>query len=228
MLTLCAPLCEVKMDASQPGRFKGYGSTFGNVDLGKDVCVKGCFGKSLEAHAKTSTLPALCWMHDRSEPIGDWIEMREDARGLVVEGQLWTGDAETEASRKACNMMRGTGPKGLSIGYAAKRWSYDEKKQVRSLEEVDLFEVSVVGYGMNPKAIVTMMKSLMTDDAAPSEAHLLRALTDAGMTEHQAKALLAGGFARLAATYDPPKDAAADMRDLLRLRAILRGESHDD
>jgi hypothetical protein len=36
---------ELKADPSddEVGSFVGYGSTFGNVDLGKDICAKGCF-----------------------------------------------------------------------------------------------------------------------------------------------------------------------------------------
>lgn len=223
MHTLLAPFSEVKLDAAAPGRFKGYGSTFGNVDLGKDRCAKGCFARSLTEHSKSETLPAMYWMHDRSEPIGDWIDMREDARGLVVEGQLWTGDNATDASRKALNLLRGTSPKGLSIGYKTQKFSYDQKTGVRTLEDTDLFEVSVVGYGMNPKALVTHVKGLFLDGLIPSIRDVEDILRDAGMSSTQAKAFLANGYKALQRDADAPT-AAEEIAELLRMRAALRGE----
>lgn len=154
MFLLNAPLELKSLD--DKGSFEGYGSTFGNVDFGNDVCVKGCFVDALKSHQKSGTLPAMYWMHDPKEPIGDWIEMTEDARGLHVKGKLWL---DTEASRKAYNLLKGTGSKGLSIGYKTKQQSRDAKTGVRSLIKVDLPEVSVVGYGMNPDALVTRVKS---------------------------------------------------------------------
>ena len=226
MHQLVAPLLELKMDGEKPGRFKGYGSTFGNVDLGKDKVIKGAFERSLREHGKAGTLPAMYWMHDRSEPVGDWLDMTEDGKGLRVEGQLWTGDQETEASRKACNLLRGTSPKGLSIGYATRKWSYDQEKGIRSLEDVDLFEVSVVGYGMNPKAVVTHIKALCSDGGLPSIDALRDLLTEAGLLKAQADALLSGGFKALRPT-DLPQTATDEIREIMRLRAALRGESPD-
>jgi HK97 family phage prohead protease len=167
-------------------------------------------------------------MHDRSEPIGDWMDVREDARGLVVEGQLWTGEAETEASRKALNLMRGTGPKGLSIGYGTKKYEFDQKTGVRTLQDVDLFEVSVVGYGMNPKALVTNVKNLFVDGRSPTIRELEEILRDAGFSVNQAKALLSSGYKGIVRDADAlehlnQESAADEMREIRRLRDALRG-----
>lgn len=193
-MSLIVRLTEFKFDDSTPGRFKGYGSTFGNVDLGKDICAKGCFTRTLKDHSSAGTMPAMYWMHNRSEPVGDWLDMSEDSKGLKVEGQLWD---DIENGRKAIRMLKGTGPKGLSIGYQTKRASYDDKKGTRTLEDVDLPEVSIVGYGMNPKALVTSIKSLCVDGQMPSIRDLEDFLRDAGMSHTQAKALLADGYKAL-------------------------------
>ena len=221
MNSVLAPF-SYKMDESMPGRFEGYGSTFGNVDLGKDICVKGCFVRSLGDHSKGGTLPAMYWMHDRSEPVGDWLEMSEDSKGLRVVGQLWTGDKETEASRKAANLLRGTSAKGLSIGYGTKKYAYDQKTGVRSLEDVDLFEVSVVGYGMNPKALVTHIKSLTDDGEIPAIRDVERLLRDAGLSASQAKAILSGGYKALQRDVDGD-EIHDDMVDLIaKLRESIK------
>jgi hypothetical protein len=227
MNILFAPMLEFKLDATQPGRFKGYGSTFGNVDLGKDRCVKGCFARSLAEHAKNGTKPAMNWMHDKTEPVGDWIDANEDSKGLMLEGQLWTGDQETECSRKAANMLRGTGPKGLSMGYKTQKFGYDQKTGVRSLEDVDLMEVSVVGYGMNPKAVVTHIKSLFSDGLAPTVRDIEELLRDAGFSAAQAKAFIATGWKGVEREAVPQKTMGEEIQELLRLRAIMRGESVD-
>lgn len=145
----------------EKGLFEGYGSTFGNLDLGKDIVEKGAFTRSLKEHKKAGTLPAMYWMHDRREPIGDWLEMEEDDKGLRVKGQLWCG--ETESANKAYRLLKGTSTKGLSIGYGVRKSEYDDKKGIRKLIDCDLPEVSVVGYGMNPKALVTSVKSALED-----------------------------------------------------------------
>jgi HK97 family phage prohead protease len=227
MRSLLAPFLEVKLDAGQPGRFRGYGSTFGNVDLGKDRCAKGCFARSLGEHAKAGTLPAMYWMHDRSEPVGDWVDMGEDNKGLYTEGQLWTGDNETECSRKSGNLLRGTGPKGMSIGYATRKYSFDQKLGIRTLEDVDLFEVSIVGYGMNPKALVTHIKSLVEDGEIPTIRDIEEALRDAGLSATQAKAILSSGYKALVRDAEIPT-AADEIKVLLRMRAALRGEEPGD
>jgi HK97 family phage prohead protease len=227
MRSLLAPFLEVKLDAGQPGRFKGYGSTFGNVDLGKDKVIKGAFERSLSDHRKNGTLPAMYWMHDRAEPVGDWLDVTEDAKGLRVEGQLWTGDAETECSRKAGNLLRGTSPKGLSIGYNTKKYEFDQKTGIRSLLDVDLPEVSVVGYGMNPKALVTHIKGLVEDGELPTIRDLEEVLRDAGLSANQAKAILSTGYKALMRDAEIPS-AADEIRALLRMRAALRGEEPGD
>ena len=222
MKTLLTPFLEVKLDSGTPGRFSGYGSTFGNVDLGNDRCVKGCFRAALDAHAAGKTLPAMYWMHDRGEPIGDWLAVEEDARGLKVDGQLWTGTQETEASRKAMGVLKGTGPKGLSIGYTTKRATHDQKAGVRNLEEVTLPEISVVGYGMNPLAVVHNIKSIFTDGCTPSIREIEELLRDAGFSSSQAKAFCADGYKALTRDADNAKQLEDEIRELRRLRAVFR------
>ena len=79
---------------SEEGEFEGYGSVFGNKDSYDDVVVKGAFAASLRQHAAENTWPALLFGHDVREPIGEWLDLREDSRGLYAKGRLWVdGDA---------------------------------------------------------------------------------------------------------------------------------------
>ncbi|MGY4281031.1 HK97 family phage prohead protease [Bradyrhizobium sp. LM2.7] len=43
---------------------------------------------------------------------------------------------------------------GLSIGYVSKKDSFDRTKNVRRLEEIHLFEISIVTFPMLPSATV--------------------------------------------------------------------------
>jgi HK97 family phage prohead protease len=224
MRTLLAPFLEFKLDAGVTGRFRGYGSTFGNVDKGNDICVKGCFTRSLTEHKAENSLPSMYWMHDPAEPIGDWIDMTEDSKGLVVEGQLWVGDRSTECSKKALNLLQGTGKKGLSIGYKTKTSALDKKSGARLLQDVDLRELSVVGWGMNPSATVTSIKSLFAGGVVPTVRELEEYLRDAGLSATQAKAFLSDGYKGLARDAETQNTEAEDIKELRRLRAILRGE----
>lgn len=225
MKTLAIPLMEFKLDADQSGVFRGYGSTFGNVDLGKDICAKGCFSRSLLEHKKGSTLPAMYWMHDPSEPVGDWLEVDENEKGLPVVGKLWTGSQETECARKAMGVLKGTSAKGLSIGYKTKKASYDQKSGVRTLEDVDLPEISIVGYGMNPKAVVTHIKSLFDDGVVPTVRDVEELLRDAGFSATQAKAFISNGWKGVERDAGNQKTMEMEIQELLRMRAALRGES---
>ena len=180
------------------GLFEGYGSMFGNIDFGGDIVEGGAFTKSLGEWSSKGQLPQLLGFHQNSNVIGDWLEMREDEKGLYVKGQLWVkGDKRIEQAVVAHNIMRGTGPKGLSIGYSVKDSELEEFNggTVRRLKEVQLFEVSVVGYAMNPKADVTAVKS-MTD----AEGHLLskreveKILRESGLSKRQSQAFIAKGW----------------------------------
>jgi len=119
---------DIKADInSTSGTFEGYGSIFGNIDLGGDIVFPGAFTKTLQEWKLKNELPAMYGFHDSSNPIGDWINMAEDEKGLYVQGELWVnGDKRVEQAVVAHNLIKGTGPKGLSIGYLAKDYEFQE------------------------------------------------------------------------------------------------------
>ena len=65
--------------------FKGYASTFGNVDLGNDIIEKGAFQETL---AKNAGLPIL-WQHSMQEPIGKSTTLYEDEKGFGKENTAY-------------------------------------------------------------------------------------------------------------------------------------------
>lgn len=180
------------------GEFEGYGSTFGNVDLGDDRIEKGAFTDTLKEWAARKEFPMLAWMHYTSDPIGDYIEMREDEKGLFLKGILWIdGEKRIERAVQAHNLLTGTGPKGLSIGYSVLEWHYEEidGRKIRVITKIKLWEVSIVGFGMNPDALVTSAKSLLDEDGKLKEKRdFEKALRDGGLSAKQAKTLISGGY----------------------------------
>lgn len=156
---------EVKSFDEQTGLFKGYGSTFGNIDDYGDVCEKGCFTETLKAYAKSGGMPNMYFEHDRREPIGEWTEAEETSKGLEVTGRLWIGQGIPKA-QQAYLQMKSKGVKALSIGYTPIKWAIDQAKGIRTLKTLDLDEISFTTRPVNRKAIIRSVKSF---DEALSE-----------------------------------------------------------
>lgn len=158
------------------GRFSGYGSVFGNVDAYQEVVAPGAFAESLAAWKDAGKLPPVLWQHRSGEPIGPYLEMREDAHGLFVEGQLLVDDVVR--AREARALMKARAVNGLSIGFVTREDSFDKVTGVRTLKKIDLWEVSVVTFPANPAAQISNVKSAV--EALESLAEAERYLRDAG------------------------------------------------
>ena len=137
------------------GTFEGYGSVFGNKDLGNDVIEAGAFTKSLKRRKPQSV--KLLYQHKSDMPIGVFGEIKEDEHGLVVKGRL---ALKTQAGAEAYELLKMGALDGLSIGFRVnpKEVSYDKRGNKRIIKEVDLMEVSLVTFPMNPQATVRSVK----------------------------------------------------------------------
>ncbi|MEZ5853956.1 MAG: HK97 family phage prohead protease [Hyphomicrobiaceae bacterium] len=129
------------------GRFEGYASLFHVEDLGRDVIVPGAFRASLARKGPMGI--RLLYQHKPDEPIGVWEEIREDARGLHVRGRIATDVAR---AREVLGLMRAGAIDGLSIGFRVIRSTADRARRVRRITQVDLWEISVVTFPMQPGA----------------------------------------------------------------------------
>ena len=152
---LAAPIAAVAHD----GVFEGYASLFGVADLGKDVVVPGAFAASLARRGAQGV--RMLWQHDAGEPIGRWLSIAEDARGLFVRGRL---NLQVERAREIHALMKEGAIDGLSIGFHVERARHDRTSNVRRLERLDLWEISVVTFPMQADARVSGVKR----DAIPS------------------------------------------------------------
>ena len=146
---LAEPLNAIDTD----GVFEGYASLFGEPDLGKDVVMPGAFGNSLRKRGAPEV--RLLWQHDPAQPIGRWLHIEEDRRGLRVRGKL---NLAVERARDIHALMRDGAVDGLSIGFRVERARAERPTGLRRLEKLDLWEISVVTFPMLPGARVETVK----------------------------------------------------------------------
>lgn len=145
---------------------EGYACLFGVVDLGRDMVLPGAFAQSLKRRGASGV--RLLYQHDPAEPLGVWTEIAEDARGLLVRGRL---SPHVARARECAALIAEGALDGLSIGFKAVEAHTDPRTRVRRISRIDLWEVSIVTFPMQPSARV----ALADGPAAPTaDALLLR------------------------------------------------------
>ena len=144
-------------DVEESGIFRGYGSVFGNKDSHNDIIMPGAFAKTLTTGGRNGTGVAMLYQHDSRRPIGVWNSLVENKKGLKVEGQL---AMKTQDGRETYELMKIGALRGLSMGYDSIVDEVDNKKRLRYLKEVELWEISPVTFGSNKKAQVFTVKDI--------------------------------------------------------------------
>ncbi len=97
----------------------------------------------------------MLFQHDPSEPVGVWLEMKEDLRGLWARGRLIP---DVTRARELLALLQAGAVDGLSIGYRTQRGQIEPKTRVRKLYQVDLWEVSIVTFPLLNGARVSAVK----------------------------------------------------------------------
>lgn len=165
-------LAEAKVSGDGPGRISGYASTFGHIDSYGDTIVKGAYLKTIPTFLQDGFIP---WGHDwAGYPVATPEKATEDETGLWIEAEFHS-DPESQRARAlvAERLARGKSM-GLSIGYEAKGFDFQEMdgQQVRRLTDINLMEVSLVMVPADTHARVAAIKS------AELKRHLNRAQMD--------------------------------------------------
>jgi HK97 family phage prohead protease len=169
---------------AEPNMFGGYGAVYGAVDSDGDIIVPGAFADSIK-----NDLPVLLWQHNTKEPIGRFVEVNDNEKGLYVKGQLSTLGKGAEAyeliSMGALN--------GLSVGFITQEATREAKTGIRTIHKAKLMEISVVSFPANDAARIDMVKaaSLTTREL---EVILTR---DARLSRKAAQSLMRGGINEL-------------------------------
>ena len=120
-----------------PVTFAGYAAVFDVVDRAGDVMRRGAFSGA--------GLVPLLWQH-RGLAVGLLASVREDARGLRVEGVV----EDPELAR----LVRAGAVAGLSVGYRATSVRQGVRRELLSVE---LVEVSLVAVPMQALARVEVV-----------------------------------------------------------------------
>jgi len=163
-------------------KFSGYASVFGGSDSYGDTILPGAYKKTVKGRERPIQMR---WNH-YGPVIGKWSVIREDEKGLYVEGELTPGHSVADdvyASLKHGSVT------GLSIGYRPVqiRELGDGK---RELKEIELIEISLVESPADIAAQIGNVKSNIEE--AVSLKDYERVLRDAGFTRADATALVSG------------------------------------
>jgi HK97 family phage prohead protease len=138
-------------------QFTGLASTW-DLDEGGDMILPGAYKATLaEWQQSGRTMPLINQhnYHDARHAIGKMIAAEETTEGLVATFQVVNSPEGDEFLARIKDGIID----GLSIGYSARKWRppTDAEKTLgvqRVLEEIDLREVSLVIWGMNPNALI--------------------------------------------------------------------------
>jgi len=142
---------------------RGYASIFDVVDSGGDMVHRGAFRKTLKERLKKGLIKLM----DSHEwtcggVVGTVTEAKEDDTGLQFTAQFASTDDAQNLRQKAIEGHINQ----VSFGYDAKKFDYTvedgdtkERKQVRHLRELKLYEISLVPFGMNEQAYVSGVKA---------------------------------------------------------------------
>jgi len=160
----------VKEPDEEQRTFRGLASTW-DLDLGGDVIHRGAFKRTLDHWRRSGRVIPLLDQHNYGSVravVGKLIEARETADGLDAKFQVIDGPDGDEILRR----IKGGFVDGLSIGYRAVKIEEptDEERRkgiLRHLKEIELREISVVIWPMNPNARldVSSVKALLAKGA---------------------------------------------------------------
>ena len=182
---IVAPI-EIK-ETKPDGSFTGYAAVFNNVDLGRDVIMPGAFR---QVKTTRDGQVRIAMNHDLRKLAGK-ATYSQDTHGLRVEGQLTLGVGYV---KDAYELMKAGVLDGLSVGFDilpdGADWEERDGDYVRIINSAELWEFSLVPFGMNPEALIDTVKAATTRDFEAQ----LRGL---GYSQREAKAYASGGFKSL-------------------------------
>ncbi len=138
---------------AETGVFVGYASLFNRADASGDIVLPGAFRDSLAQKGVGGI--RMLFQHDAAEPIGAWLDIAENHRGLIVRGRLNTN---VQRARELLSLLDQRALDGLSIGFKTIKASRDRVTGLRRLHRIDLWEISLVTFPMLAGARISDVK----------------------------------------------------------------------
>lgn len=139
---------------------RGYAATFHDVDRVQDAIQPGAFAKCLDRMKSKGESLQLYLNHQLDIPIGSIEAVGEDKKGLRYEAHLPKDDALVRD--RVVPQIRRRSLKANSFGYKVKKSERRKSDNVRLLQEIDIYEISVVGMPANPAALIEHISKSVT------------------------------------------------------------------
>lgn len=138
-----------KSTASKNTTIFGYATVYVVTDLENDIISPKAIGKIDASKIK------LLWQHDPSKPIGKVTKLESDYYGLRIEAEI---NNDTVYGSEASSLIKQGALNGLSIGFTPGKTSINTEG-MRVIEDLQLYEVSVVTFPANSYAKIDGIKS---------------------------------------------------------------------
>lgn len=204
---------EIRADSDAAG-ISGYASHFNSIDSYGTAVKKGAFAKTISERG--SKIPVL-HNHWSDTVIGMPTELKEDETGLWFNAEIVE---ETSAGADVMALLRRGVPLGMSFGFETLRsrpveegdnldWSQapewfknpENQNEVRVIEEVRLWEISVVTFPANEMATIDSVRQREQVDALTT---LLEELRAGRMSDDDTRWPLLQDIAAFTATQPEP------------------------
>jgi len=152
-VTAPGTLRAIRAEGDKP-KLSGYAAVFNKLseDLGwfREKIAPGAFSRSLRENADVRAL----FNHDANQVLGrsksSTLSMAEDSEGLKVD----ILPPDTVAGRDTVTLVERGDVSQMSFGFITRKDEWDYENMIRTLIDVDLFDVSVVTFPAYPDTSV--------------------------------------------------------------------------
>lgn len=212
--------------ASDGSSFEGYAAVWGNIDRQGDIIAPKALEWAAGRYLKNG--PILLWQHNDDWPVGRIDEASEDRFGLKIKARI----IDTNLGMETRKLVKEGVVTAMSIGYECRKSRDLNSREginnylksigrpadpnapsygVRIIEELEIFEVSLVSVPANPEARVTGVKSYTTADLEECLKRLKAFLRQA----KAGRTVSAANHARLSELRGAIEGALADLASFL-------------
>lgn len=203
---------DFKLD-KETGTFTCYGNVKGNIDHALDRTLDGAYQESIDKHKSNGTMPKMFWMHDKwGLPVGTWLEMKEDDKGLFLKGKL----SKTSLGSDIEILAKDGALDSFSIGYRVIEEKWNSEKRCNDLIKLDIVEVSWVTFACNELSTLQEIKSHLDSGKMPTKAELRELLGSLNLLSKRQ-------IDKITAAYTPGEDEPeeVDEKGLIELSELF-------
>ncbi|RHW37318.1 HK97 family phage prohead protease [Neobacillus notoginsengisoli] len=170
---------QTRSEENEPVKISGYAAVFNSrTSIGNwfdEIIAPGAFDRSISA--KNADIRALV-NHDWDKVIGrtkaKTLTLREDEKGLNFEIEL----PNTSYARDLAESMERGDIDQCSFGFfvdeGKERWDYSQEPALRTLEEVELYEVSIVSLPAYEDTEAALVRSKEIDKSVEKRMQIIK------------------------------------------------------